>query len=315
MKRMRQEPQQSRDRGLRDIAALIGCVWLLSACASISGTELRSLGSTLTVTQVDFVDLHSQAKRAHAAYTSETAIRSQYPATVRVSTPGATDVLYFLEQDDRAKLHYVAVRGTIDKKNLSEDLDIQVRADPDTGAPIHSGFDAAADALYADMKPHFKSGYRIYFTGHSLGGAIAAILTALAVQDGFDARAVTFGQPRFTTAAGIARFGNVRITRVVDENDMVPMLPPATKRHAEYGPYEHIGEEIILLEGPHYVYLPSHDANRIAIGEFWRTTAYSNLDDHKMQKYLARLATKTKGAKQVPYDQRETFVARPPRGA
>ena len=265
----------------------------------------------MTVTKVDFVDIQRHALRAHAAYTTEAAIRSQYPATERVSTPGTTDVLYFLEQDDGAKIQYVAVRGTIDKKNMSEDLDTQVRADPDTGAPLHAGFDAAADALYADMKPHFKNGYRLYFTGHSLGGAIAAILTVLAVQDGFDARAVTFGQPRFTTAAGIERLGKVRITRVVDENDMVPMLPPATKRHPEYGPYEHVGPEIILLEGPHYVYLPSHDANRIAIGEFWRTTAYSNLDDHKMQKYLARLATKTKGARQVSYDQRETYVARP----
>jgi triacylglycerol lipase len=302
-------------RGLREFAIIAACVWL-SACVSISQSELRTRGSALTVTEVDFEDLHRHAVRAHTAYASEPAIRSQYPATVRVSVPEGTDVLYFLERDDGTKAQYIAVRGTIDKKNLSEDLDIHVREDVETGIPLHQGFDATADALYADMQPHLKRGYKTYFTGHSLGGAIAALLTVRAVQDGYDVvRVVTFGQPRFTTAAGIDRLAMIPIIRVVDENDMVPMLPPATKSHAKYGPYEHVGQEIILLEGPHYVYLSSHDANRIAIGEFWRSMAFSNLDDHKMTKYLDRLAAKKKGGVQVPYDQRERYVARPPQGA
>jgi len=268
------------------------------------------------VTAVDFEALHTHAVRAHTAYASESAIRAQYPATVRVSTPGETDILYFLEQDEGRKVQYAAVRGTIDKKNLSEDLDIHVQADRETGLPLHAGFDAAADVLYADMKPRLKRGYKTYFVGHSLGGAVAVLLAAYAIRDGYDVeRVVTFGQPRFTTAAGIEGLAALPITRVVDENDMVPMLPPATKRHPEYGSYEHIGEEIILLEGTRYVYLSSHDANRIAIGEFWRSMAFSNLDDHKMDKYLARLAAKTKGARQVPYNKREQYVARPPQGA
>jgi hypothetical protein len=301
---------------MQQLALLAAVVWLLGACVSLSSSELRSIGSNVTAMEVDFVELHTHAVRAHTAYASESAIRTRYPATVRVSTPGETDVLYFLEQDDQAKVQYVAVRGTIDKKNLSEDLDVQVRKDEQTGIPLHAGFDATADVLYADMKPHLKRDYKTYFTGHSLGGAIAVLLTMLAIQDGYDIeRVVTFGQPRVTTAAGIDRLGAVPIVRVVDENDIVPMLPPATVLHAKYGPYEHVGEEIILLEGPHYVYLSSHDANRIAIGEFWRSMAFENLDDHKMDKYLARLAAKAKEAVQVPYDQREEYVARPPQGA
>ena len=57
------------------------------------------------------------------------------------------------------KVEYIAVRGTIDKKNLSEDLDVHVHEDQETGLPFHEGFDAAADVLYADMKPSLKRDY------------------------------------------------------------------------------------------------------------------------------------------------------------
>jgi hypothetical protein len=294
--------------------SVIVALSVLTACVSISSSELRSIGSVVTVQEIDFAALHGDAERAHTAYAPEAAIRAQYPAVTRISVPGGTDVLYFLEQDDRARTQYVTVRGTIDKKNLSEDLDIHVQQDAETGIPIHAGFDVTADILYIDLKPHLKQGYKTYLTGHSLGGAIAAVLAIYASRDGHDVvRVVTFGQPRFTTEAGVEQLADIPIIRVVDENDMVPMLPPATKRHAQYGPYEHTGQEIILLDGPHYVFLSSHDANRIAIGEFWRSMKYTNLNDHKMTNYLARLAAKTDGAIQVPYNKRETYItnARP----
>jgi hypothetical protein len=92
---------------------------------------------------------------------------------------------------------------------------------------------------------------------------------------------------------------------VVDENDMVPALPPEKR-------YDHVGPELILLEGPRYVFLPSYNASRISVGEFWRTIAISDLRDHHMDNYLKRLSTKLKGAVEVPYNQREQYVARKP---
>jgi hypothetical protein len=100
------------------------------------------------------------------------------------------------------------------------------------------------------------------------------------------------------------------LARVVDENDIVPMVPPATATHPDFGPYEHVGSEVILLEGRNIVYLPSHDANRISLGEFWRSVSFADLEDHKMKKYLKRIADKTKGTTEVPYNEREKFVAR-----
>ena len=281
---------------------------LASACVGISSAELLDLGSVVTETKVDFAELYTFAGRSKVAYASEAEIHSKYPATTRISAPGQSDVQYFLEQDDKNRTQNITIRGTADKKNFSEDLSIGIRDDRQIDIPVHAGFDAIAEVLYIDVKPHLKPGYRTYLTGHSLGGAIAALLAIYIIEDGHSVeRVVTFGQPRFTTAAGVERLGSLPITRVVDENDMVPMLPPATSRHPTYGPYEHVGLEIILLEGPRYVFLPSHDANRIAIGEFWRSMSFASLDDHKMDNYLKSLAAKRQGAMQVAYNEREKY--------
>jgi triacylglycerol lipase len=279
---------------------------LLTACAgSVASPELRALGSTVTPVSVNFDELYAYANRSKTAYASEAVIRSQYPATIRINAPGKSDVRYFLEQDDKAKTEYITVRGTADRKNFTEDLDIKTTNDPKSGIPVDKGFDLVAQAIYKDVKPFLKPGYKTYVTGHSLGGAIAALLTLYIIEDGGKVeRVVTFGQPKFTTPAGVKRLGSLPITRVVDENDIVPMLPP--------GSYEHAGPELILLEGPRYVFLPSHDADRLSVGELWRTLSEDNLRDHHMDNYLNRLSTKTKGAVEVAYNQREQFVANKP---
>ena len=99
--------------------------------------------------------------------------------------------------------------------------------------------------------------------------------------------------------------------RVVDENDVIPMLPPGIANKA-HGPYDHAGPEVILLEGPRYVYLTQHDASRLAVGEFWRSMGVADLPDHKMDNYLKRLSSKTKRAVEVAYNQREKYTAKPP---
>jgi triacylglycerol lipase len=252
------------------MASLAACLILLSGCAGTSKSELQSLGSTITPVSVNFGEIQSYAARSRAAYNPEAAFRSIYPATVRVSAPGNSATLYFLERDDKQRTQTITVRGTADKKNFSEDLEIKIRTDRTLDIPVDSGFDTVAAALYADMKPYLKPGYRTYLTGHSLGGAVAVLLAVYMSEDGHKVeRIVTFGQPKFTTAAGAQRLDFLPLTRVVDENDMVPMLPPASFRNLGRGSYEHVGPEVVLLEGPEYAYLPRHDAERLSVGEAW----------------------------------------------
>ena len=110
-----------------------------------------------------------------------------------------------------------------------------MREDRKANIPVHAGFDLAARAIYDDVRPYLKAGYKTYLTGHSLGGAVAAILTIYMIEDGVEVvRVVTFGQPRFTTADGVKRLSFLPLARVVDENDIVPMVPPATAIHPRF---------------------------------------------------------------------------------
>jgi hypothetical protein len=296
-------------RRIYRLASLAASISLLAACVGISTTELQSIGSKVTPEHINFREVYAYAERANAAYGAKSVIRSKYPQTVRINAPGQTDVMYFLERNDKTRTQFITVRGSANSANFSEDLDIAVREDRKASIPVHSGFDLAARTIYQDVKPHLKPGYKTHLTGHSLGGAVAAIVTIYMIEDGVEVvRVVTFGQPRFTTADGVKRLSFLPLARVVDENDMIPMVPPATALHPTFGAYEHVGSEVILLEGQNIVYLPAHDANRISVGEFWRSTSFADLEDHKMEKYLKRIADKTKGTIEVPYNKREEFV-------
>ena len=291
------------------IASVALCLLPLMGCSTISVAEFNAIGSEIAPERLNFGDFYAYARRSNVAYENESTIKTKYPLTVRIRSPDGNHVRYFLERDDERHQQFITIRGTDNNKNLSEDLDITVRADRKVDIPVHSGFDQGARAIYNDVKPYLRPGYKTYVTGHSLGGAVAAVLGVYLIEDGVPVeRVVTFGQPRFTTADGVKRLNFLPLIRVVDENDIVPLVPPGFVSDSRFGPYEHFGPEVILLEGPDFVYLPSHDANRISIGEFWRTLSYADLKDHQISKYLKRISDKTRVATEVPYNDREKFV-------
>jgi len=290
---------------------LIAVVPLLSACAGISGLELGTLGAKTDTAHVHFPTLLGDAERSKLAYASERDIRAKYPQVVRVATPGDTNVQYFLERDDKAKIQRITVRGTVDKINMAEDFDAKVTPEPKTQIPLHDGFNRVAQGIYRDAQPYLKPGYKTYLTGHSLGGAAAAVLGITMRGEGHAVeRVATFGQPRVTTAAGTGRVETLPLIRVVDENDVVPMIPPDGAASGSTGPFAHAGPELILLDGAHYVYLDRHDATRLATGDLWRSLTTANLDDHAIDRYIGRLRAKQKTAQQVPYNERGRFVSR-----
>jgi triacylglycerol lipase len=293
---------------MKSVFAAAAVLLILAGCASINIAELQQLSVKIDPAKVDFRELSFYGERALLAYSSAAKIKKQFPNTVRVASPDGTDVQYFLELDHKAKTQYIAVRGTVDSKNFSEDLDIAIRKSRRMKIPVHAGFDAVASNVYTDIKPHLVPGYKTHLTGHSLGAAVAAIVMIYMVEDGVPVvRMVGFGQPRFTTAAGAAAIKSFPMIRVVDENDVVPMLPPSTILHPTLGPYEQVGPEVILLDGPRYVYLNKHDASRISVGEFWRSTEYAKLADHSMKRYLNRIKDKYAGAIAVSYGSRERY--------
>lgn len=286
---------------------------LLAGCTGPSRMELKTLGSTVTPVSIDFKEIQTYALRARAAYDTPAVIQSKYPATVKVNTPGKSGTQYFIERNDKLRTQTITVRGTADKINRKEDFNTTIRSDRTLDIPVDSGFDQVARTLYADMKPVLKPGYKTYLAGHSLGGAVVLLIAVALSEDGYPIqRIVTFGQPKVTTAAGVQRLGFLPLMRVVNENDIIPMLPPPSFRNLGRGSYEHVGPEILLLENKDYAYLPAHDAERLSVGENWGALLASDLKDHKMDAYLKHIADKLQGSVEVPYTKRERYVARRP---
>ena len=106
-----------------------------------------------------------------------------------------------------------------------------------TDIPVfHSGFAGEASKIWpklsarlAELKRQYPVG-TVWFTGHSLGGALA-ILAGAAV--GSPATVVTFGSPRVATGFGCAVLADRlagQIYRFVHDRDPVPHLPQISLR-------------------------------------------------------------------------------------
>ena len=59
-------------------------------------------------------------------------------------------------------------------------------------------------------------------------------------------RSINLGQPKVMNDHGVRMYGFLPLTRVVDENDLVPMVPPITLLDSIHGCYEHFGDEVIF---------------------------------------------------------------------
>lgn len=114
------------------------------------------------------------------------------------------------------------------------DFDIRL-SDWVRGGRVHRGFRDALEGVWADIFPYLKTledeGCNIWFTGHSLGAALATLAA-----DRFQhAQGLyTFGSPRVGDQKFQENF-KLRAYRVVNGDDIVSRVPPA-------GLYRHVGE-------------------------------------------------------------------------
>lgn len=287
-------------RSTRAITLLL--LLLLGGCAASNLDFARELTFQPAKIQTDFTEIMSFAERSKAAYASPEIIRQRFPDTIRVAEPEHTKVQYFLEVSPADKTQTISVRGTANFFDVIRDAEIIIGESVRIGIPVHTGFRRLALLVYEDVKPYLHKDYKTRLTGHSLGAVISAILMLYLQQDGYVVdRAINFGQPKFTTALGVTRFKDSPLQRVVDSNDIVPLLPPRLLRHPVHGAYEHIGEEVILLEGASFIHLNEHDSSRISVGSFWRNMDQASLQDHRIDRYLERIAPKQQAPQQVDY--------------
>mmetsp|Transcript_320 Transcript_320/g.662 ORF Transcript_320/g.662 Transcript_320/m.662 type:complete len:322 (-) Transcript_320:137-1102(-) len=194
---------------------------------------------------------------------------------------------YLFTVDPAGKQH-IAVCGTDSVRSFLVDLKYLYTSDISLGIRIHAGFLDAALELYEDMKPFLSLNHPVSFTGHSLGGAMAAICALMLAKDGCRIDSVvTFGQPKFTDSAGAALLRAqlpIPLLRVAAFDDVVPALPPHIPEVADY---VHVGSCLVLLQGNTYAYLPdgaSSASQDLSLWQSWRS-GHASIDAHRVLHY------------------------------
>ena len=130
--------------------------------------------------------------------------------------------------------------------------DFTVRREPDD---LHSGFEGAVDSVWGLIEPVIRqrpaTEQNLFFTGHSLGGALAIVAAERAmVESKVNATAVyTFGGPRVGGQTFFNQYSPIAdcTFRLVHGNDVVPTVPPTFR-----GGFVHVGHCIQCASGDRF---------------------------------------------------------------
>ena len=131
---------------------------------------------------------------------------------------------------------------------------------------VHKGIESLAIEVYEH--PGFKdivknnkkyiASIPFVVIGHDLGGAVAALLAMKLKTEGCQIRAVTtFGQPKFTDAAGALIMNTLPLTRVTIDSDLISRLP------ANNSIYKHFGRSLKLDDAAYLFYPDSIPENML----------------------------------------------------
>lgn len=201
----------------------------------------------------------------------------------------------FLVMGDAEKV-FVAFRGT--ESNL-EDWTTNTRYHlvPALGGKVHDGFWASAQSIMGTLATTLDvfcdKGQTVWLTGHSLGGALAMLVTAYFVEQGIQpAGLYTFGQPRVGNSEFAYQFNTqyAKAYRILNEDDVVGCVPPASLS------YEHAGKYYGMPKTGNF----SHDleawqrawASEAKVIDEFLELAVFGLKAHEIAAYRERLESK-----------------------
>ncbi len=209
----------------------------------------------------------SECKAALANIDSEIVKDMRFFNSVKTGTEG------FIAGDQKKII--IAFRGTSDRKDwLTDAATIQKSWSSILNiGKVHSGFFGSLNSVWSVIIEHLQElqteEQPVWITGHSLGGALAALAYAtLRLQEPkYElAGAYTFGQPRIGDGVMCKAFdadSKHRFFRVVNNNDIVPRVPSKAIRRGlnlvtlaaktinkindiniNINPYEHMGTQL-----------------------------------------------------------------------
>ncbi len=288
---------------------------LLPVQGSISA-PVQLVSPQAQLTAADFTRLLALAREVDEAYRRGLRVSGylirQSPGG---NSPNDLRHLYFTVREDATTgRQIVAIRGTINSLDARIDLIRRATPDPVSGAIVHEGFARLAQVLHKPLVKRLNMDAPIIITGHSLGGAVAALLGQRLLMEGYPVeRVITFGQPRFTNHAGAAIFGGLPLLRVVHQRDPIPLVPARMSGNlaasrGEDATYAHFNDALMLLDGPYYTVQPAGFGDNASL---LRRLLHGIPQDHSLDAYIASLREKAQQIRFVPWRQHRRRLSAP----
>jgi triacylglycerol lipase len=163
------------------------------------------------------------------------------------------------------------------------------------GGEIHAGFVKAADSVFLDivcvLNEFCDKGQSVWFTGHSLGGALATLTTARLIANGITVNGLyTFGQPRVGDE-GFAYHFNSNFSpyfRIVNDGDVVSRVPTSQMGFSHAGDFYYLTAEGALTQDKSYWEQFWQNKGRV-LDDFLELAVFG-LPEHSTNSYIEKLA-------------------------
>jgi len=224
---------------------------ILGSNAPLDGTPTTNMGplSAPLVSQVpaDSYTNHFYMYFAGAAYCQNTLTNLSCPWCGNITTNGYTfnaliqnssyDTRAFIAINTVKKEIVISFRGSINAPNILLNTNlVKVKVDDTSGIRVHAGFKTQMDSLYPQVLGNLSallgnySDFSVVITGHSLGGAEAALFAfRLNYENTFPGTTLslfTYGSPRVGNVvwADYMNGLNMVITRTVAYADVIPHI-------------------------------------------------------------------------------------------
>ncbi|KAH8704964.1 putative extracellular lipase [Talaromyces proteolyticus] len=164
------------------------------------------------------------------------------------------DATGYIAVDKTNELIILAFRGSSDLSNWIANIDATLTdlSSICSGCEVHSGWWSAWGTVSSAITTQIESalgtysGYTFVATGHSLGGALAAIAATVFRASGYTVELYDYGQPRIgnlALATYITNQNQGSNYRVTHSDDIVPKLPP------KFLGYDHFSPEYWIASG------------------------------------------------------------------
>jgi hypothetical protein len=138
------------------------------------------------------------------------------------------------------KVVVLVFRGTLEPTNVVTDILIKPE-DWEGVGKVHTGFRNALQVVWELIKEALAEvRFPVFFAGHSLGAALATLSASRCLHDNGPVKPAalyTFGSPRVGDAVFAESLKALSHSRIVDQADIVPDLPP----ELNIPPYKHTG--------------------------------------------------------------------------